>query len=179
MIIRVPNESFAQQAEVGIDEMMSFFFEATLKDWSAEAARAGRLQAVFETAKRVQILGQRTDITFSTAGRKYLVGDGAHNMPDGEIYTAPVEDSVEGQITFEFPGVYGDRRIDGITLRLESGRIVSATAADNEDLLQEIIATDEGASRLGEFGVGTNYGITRFVGDLLYDDRSAARSTSH
>jgi len=171
VLVRVPNESFAQQAEMSHEEMMDFFFEATLRDWAKEAEWYTEIQKEFQAAKRVRILGKETDLTFSTEGRTYEVADGHLNMPDGEVFTAPVDDSAEGQIYFEFPGVYFGERIPGIKLEFSGGKVVNASAEDNEELLHELINMDEGSNRIGEFGVGINYGIQRFCYDILYDEK--------
>jgi aminopeptidase len=100
-----------------------------------------------------------------------VVADGKLNMPDGEIFTAPVDDSAEGYITFEFPGVYVGQRVEGIRLEFAKGEVVKASARSNEALLHQLLAMDEGAKRIGEFGVGTNFGINRFCYDILYDEK--------
>src|SRR5262249_50796689 len=161
----------AQQSETSLDEMMNFFFNATLRDWASEAKRYYELRDVFQAASNVRIVGLGTDLTFSTAGRIYVAADGKLNMPDGEIFTAPLDDSAEGEITFEFPGVYVGQRIEGIHLTFSKGEVVKATASTNEELLQQLLQMDEGAKRLGEFGVGTNFGIDRFCYDILYDEK--------
>jgi aminopeptidase len=171
VLVRVPNESFAQAAGTSLDTMMEFFFSATLRDWKEEARRYYELKEVFEAAEKVRIVGVETDITFSTRGRRYVVGDGTLNMPDGEIYTAPVDDSAEGTVYFEFPGVSGGRLIPGIQLEFAGGKVIKASAEDNEDLLHQLIDMDEGARRIGEFGVGTNFGIDRYTYDILYDEK--------
>jgi aminopeptidase len=171
VLVRVPNESFAQQAYTSLDEMMEFFFNSTLLDWAKEAKRYREINDVFQAADNVRIVGKGTDISFSTKGRIYEVADGHLNMPDGEIFTAPVDDSAEGQVYFEFPGVYMGRLIPGITLEFEQGKVIKATADQNQDLLHELLEMDEGAKRLGEFGVGVNFGIDRFSYDILYDEK--------
>ena len=171
VLVRVPNESFAQQAEMSHDEMMAFFFDATLRDWEHEAEWYRERQKPFQAAKAVRIVGAGTDLSFSTAGRIYEVADGHLNMPDGEIYTAPVDDSAEGQIYFEFPGVHSGQRIPGIRLEFAGGKISKASAEANEELLHQLIHMDEGSNRIGEFGVGLNYGIDRFCSDILYDEK--------
>ncbi len=171
VLVRVPNESFAQQAEMSLDEMMAFFFNATLRDWAQESKRYRELQKVFQAAETVRIVGRDTDLTFSTRGRTYEVADGHLNMPDGEIFTAPVDDSAEGYITFEFPGVYFGQQIHGIRLEFLQGEVVKASAESNEGLLHELLKMDEGARRIGEFGVGVNFGIDRFCYDILYDEK--------
>lgn len=171
VLIRLPNEAFAQQAQTSVDDMTEFLFNATLLDWSVEIKRYKEIAKVFQAAEKVRIVGRETDITFSTKGRNYVVGDGEFNMPDGEIFTSPVDDSAEGQIYFEFPGVYAGMLITGIRLEFSKGVVTKATAEENEDLLKRIIETDEGAKRLGEFGVGTNFGIDKFSYDILYDEK--------
>ncbi len=171
VLIRVPNESFAQQSETPLDEMMSFFFNATLRDWAAESKRYVELQQIFQAATQVRIVGLGTDLSFSTAGRIYEAADGKLNMPDGEIFTAPVDDSAEGEIYFEFPGVYVGQRVEGIRLTFSKGEVIKASAESNEELLLQLLNMDEGAKRLGEFGVGTNFGIDRYCYDILYDEK--------
>jgi aminopeptidase len=171
VLVRVPNESFAQQAETSLGEMMDFFFNATLRDWAKEAERYTELQKVFQAAEKVRIVGNDTDLAFSTKGRIYVVADGKLNMPDGEIFTAPVDDSAEGHITFEFPGVYVGQRVEDIRLEFSKGEVVRASAQSNQELLHQLLAMDEGAKRIGEFGVGTNFGINRFCYDILYDEK--------
>lgn len=171
VLVRVPNESFAQQAEMSHDEMMAFFFNATLRDWQQEAAWYRRVQKPFQEAETVRIVGADTDLSLSTAGRIYEVADGHLNMPDGEIFTAPVDDSAEGKIYFEFPGVYFGQRVPGIRLEFRAGKVHRATAEGNEALLHQLLEMDEGASRLGELGLGLNYGINRFCYDILYDEK--------
>lgn len=171
VLIRVPNESFAQQASTNLDNMMDFFFQSTIKDWAKESKRYQEIKQVFQASENVQIIGKGTDIRFSTKGRLYEVADGHLNMPDGEIFTAPVDDSAEGYVYFEFPGVYMGQLIPGIRLEFHQGEVVKATAEQNESLLKSLIAMDDGARRLGEFGVGVNFGIDRFSYDILFDEK--------
>lgn len=173
VLVRVPGEPLAQQARLSLDDTMDFFFGAALRDWRREGERYRRLLAIFDAAETVRIQGWETDLIFSTRGRRYVVGDGHLNMPDGEIYTAPVDDSAEGYITYEHPGIYGGVRIERIRLEFHAGRVANATASTHEDLLRAILATDQGAARIGEFAVGTNEGIPTFFGDILYDEKMA------
>ena len=171
VLIRVPNESFAQQASTNLDDMMDFFFSATIRDWAKESVHYQEIQKVYQSAETVRIVGKETDITFSTHGRIYEVADGHLNMPDGEIFTAPVDDSAEGHIYFEFPGVYMGQLVEGIRLEFRRGQVVKATADSNEELLQQLLAMDDGSKRLGEFGIGVNYGVNRFSYDILFDEK--------
>jgi len=171
VIARVPNESFAQQAGMSLDDAVELIFNATIRDWPAQARWSQSIKEKFEAGDTVRIVADDTDLTFSTRGRTYKVGDGHINMPDGEVFTAPVEDSVEGHIHFDFPGVFFGQRVDGIRLELREGRVVSATAERNESLLHELLDMDEGACRFGEFGLGTNTEIQRFCADHFYDEK--------
>ena len=171
VLVRIPNESFAQAAGMSLDGAMEFFFAATLRNWDQESRRFQQIRDLFQAATRVRIVGRDTDLTFSTAGRTYVVGDGHINMPDGEVYTAPVDDSAEGVIAFEYTGVYAGQSIAGIRLEFRAGEVVAATAETGEEFLRQILAIDEGARRIGEFGVGVNDGIDRFVGDILFDEK--------
>lgn len=170
-LVRVPDESFAQQAESDLETIMDFFFESTIRDWKAEARRWHEIAAVLNGGSEVRLTGKDTDLTFSTRGRKWLVGDGRINMPDGEIYTAPATDGLNGHIYFEFPGVLGGRLVQDIRLEWRDGRLVKASAGSNEEFLQEVVNTDAGASLPGEFAIGTNYGIDRFCKDILIDEK--------
>jgi aminopeptidase len=171
VIVRVPNEAFAQLAEISLSEAVEMFFDAVLCDWTAEASRYQQLKEIFQSAEIVRIVGERTDLTFSTKGRTYLVDDGHINMPGGEIYTAPVEDSVEGHIYFDFPGMFYGQKVEGIQLEFSQGRVIKADAVSNADLLQKILNMDAGSGRVGEFGVGTNSRIQHCCHDLFYDEK--------
>jgi len=171
VLVRVPNESFAQQAGVNLDRIMAFFFNATLRDWDVESRAYQKLQMLFQAAEIVRIRGEGTDLRFSTKGRIYAVEDGHINMPGGEIFTAPVDESAEGEIFFETPGVYAGQLINGIRLTFSKGEVVNASAETNETLLHQLLDMDEGARRIGEFGVGTNHGIDFISNDILFDEK--------
>lgn len=170
-IVRVPNEDFAQQAETDIETITEMFFDATLRDWLAETKRWQQIADRLNQGSEVRVVGPGTDLSFSVQGRRWLVGDGRVNMPDGEIYTAPVSRTVNGHISFEFPGVLGGRLVDGIRLEWQDGQLTSATANSNEDFLRQVLDTDAGASRIGEFAVGTNDSIDRFCKDIFFDEK--------
>lgn len=170
-LVRVPSASFAQQAETDLETVTDMFFDACLLDWESEAQAWHRAARTLERGSQVRVVGRSTDLRFSVEGRRWVVGDGRINMPDGELYTAPVNDTLNGHISFEFPGVFGGRLIHDIRLAWEHGQLVEALASTNQDYLHRIIETDEGASRLGEFGIGLNPRITRFCKDILLDEK--------
>ena len=171
VLVRVPNEAFAQQSGLSLDETMRFFFDASLRDWVHESERLRQLAERFEAAETVRVVGEATDLTLSTRGRRYVAGDGRMNMPDGEIFTAPVEDSANGSIYFELPAMYANRRISGIRLRFVDGEVVEASSDENQELLEQVLRIDDGARRLGELGIGLNFGIQHWTGEVLFDEK--------
>jgi len=171
VLVRVPSDALAQQAGLGMDEMMGLYFEATLRDWEAEARRSREVLALFDGASTVRIEAPGTDLTLETRGRRFLVEDGHINMPGGELYTSPVETSAEGTISFSMPGAFAGRTVPGIVLRFAGGRVVSAHAEANVELLTSLLSMDEGASLVGELGLGLNAGLGISCGDPLLDEK--------
>ena len=164
----------ALAAEVGMtaDEYEQFVFESVLHDWDAEGERMRGIAAVFDAADEVRIEGPGTDLTLSLAGRAGTVDDGHVNMPGGEVFYSPVEDSANGVVEFrEFPAVYFGTELEGVRLVFERGRVVDASARTNEAFLRETLDTDEGAARLGELGIGCNPGITRHMKNVGFDEK--------
>jgi aminopeptidase len=170
-ILRVPNESFAQQAGMNLDAAESMFRHAVLQDWDAAGNEYRNMQRRLQGTEEVRIIGADTDLRFSTRGRSYVVDDGRINMPGGEVFTAPVEDSVTGTIAFEHPGVFAGVFIEGIRLVFGDGRVVDASARSNEEFLFHLLDMDEGARGVGEFGIGTNRYVDRFTNDIFYDEK--------
>ena len=167
-----PTPALAQDAGMSTDDFAELLFGACLLDWDAERERMQRFADRFDAAEEVRIVGAGTDLRLSLAGRTMRVDAGGHNMPGGEFFGCPVEDSAEGEIAFvEFPAVYGGRELQGIRLRFEGGRVVDASAATHEDFLLELLDSDEGARRLGELGIGCNPGITRHMRNTLFDEK--------
>jgi aminopeptidase len=167
-----PTPALAQEAGMGTEEFADFLFGACLVDWNAIGERMRALADHFDRAEEVRIVGEGTDLRLSLAGRTMKVDALAANVPGGEFFGCPVEDSAEGTIAFsEFPAVYSGRELRNIRLRFEHGTVVDATAETNEDFLLETLATDEGARRLGELGIGCNPGITRYTKNTLFDEK--------
>ncbi|MFB3922913.1 MAG: aminopeptidase [Terriglobia bacterium] len=170
-LVRVPNAEFARRAGTDLETMMEMFFGACLIDWKEAAGKWGRWAERLSRASTIRVVGHETDLRFSTEGRKWVVGDGRMNMPDGEIFTAPLSETVDGEIYFEFPGVLGGRLMHDIRLRWDRGRLLEARSSSNQDFLESIVRTDPGADRIGEFGLGTNPVVTRFCKDILIDEK--------
>jgi aminopeptidase len=167
-----PAPALAQEAGLSLQEFEDFLYGACLLDWDAERERMSRYAQHFDDAEEVRLVGAGSDIRIGVAGRPALVDAGGANMPGGEFFLSPVEDSAEGEIVFgEFPAVYNGREVAGIALRFESGRVVDASATANEEFLLEMLDLDEGSRRLGELGIGCNPGITRYMKNTLFDEK--------
>ena len=173
-LVEYPTEAAAAEAGMSLEEFTDFVYDACLLDWDAEDERMGEIKERFDRAGTVRIVGDETDLTLGIQGREGVVSAGFRNMPDGEVFYSPVEDTAEGVITYaEFPAVYLGHDVVGARLVFREGRIVEATAEQGQDFLRQIIATDEGSSRLGELGLGCNPRITRFTRNVLFDEKIA------
>ncbi len=170
-LVRVPNEALARQAGCDLESITEMFFRACLLDWKTESRKWASWAERLNPAGEVRIIGRDTDLRFSIKGRRWMVGDGRFNMPDGEIGTAPLTETIDGEIAFEFPGVLGGRLMHNIRLAWKNGRLVSASASTNQDFLEAVLASDPGASLIGEFGIGTNPHVDRFSKDILLDEK--------
>ena len=167
-----PTPALAQDAGMSTRAFEDFLYGACVLDWDAERERMSRYSERFDSADEVRIVGAETDLTLSLAGRTGEVDAGGANMPGGEFYYSPVEDSAEGTISFlEFPAPLAGREVAGIRLRFEGGRVVDASAASEEAFLIEQLDQDEGARRIGELGIGCNPGITRFMKNTAFDEK--------
>ena len=171
-VVEYPSPAAAAAADMSLDEYTGFIFDACLLDWDAEEQRMLRIKQRFDRGSSVRIVGADTDVTVGIGGREGVVSAGFRNMPDGEVFYSPVEDSAEGVITYaEFPAVYLGHDVVGARLVFREGRVVEATADEGEEFLKQVLATDEGASRLGELGLGCNPRITRFTRNVLFDEK--------
>jgi aminopeptidase len=173
-----PTQALAQESDMGLDAYEEFVFEAMglgeddpVRYWRERAEEQGRLIERLEQAREVRIVGPETDLTLSVAGRKFMNGDGRHNMPCGEVFTGPVEDSANGSVYFGVPVAVAGREVSGVRLRFEGGRVVEASAEKGEEYLNSMLDADEGARYLGELGIGTNYGIPRATKNILFDEK--------
>ncbi len=171
VIVESPTHALAQDAEMSLEEFEEFVFSSTNVEWQEESKKQDKLKEVLDKGKEVRIVGKNTDISFSIEGRQGIKCDGHRNMPDGEVFVAPVEDTTQGFVEYSFPAIYGGREVSGIKLKFEKGKVVEATANKNEEFLKEMIATDPGSCKLGEFGIGVNFGIKKFVKQILFDEK--------
>jgi aminopeptidase len=173
-----PTEAIAMDAEMSLDEYEDFFYAACLLDasdpiaeWKKVAEVHAGLLSWIEGRKEVHIEGDGTDLYLDVGGRTFVGADGTANFPDGEIFTGPVEDGTNGVVTFSFPAIYGGQSVEGIRLEFSEGKVVDASAQKNEDFLLRTLDTDAGSRTLGELGIGTNFGIAGFSGEILLDEK--------
>ena len=167
-----PTAAMAQDAGMPLAAFEDFLYGSVLVDWDAEHARLSRYAALFDAAEEVRIVGDGTDLRLSLAGRRMEVDAGRGNMPGGEFFGCPVEDSAEGTIAFsEFPQLRDGRELRNVRLRFSGGRVVDAAADGGESFLLEMLDTDDGARRIGELGVGCNPGISRYMGNVYFDEK--------
>ncbi len=169
-----PTSGAAQDAGMSLTDFEDFVFGAVDIDWHQFSRDQQPLLKLFQGASEVAIKGDDTDLRMSVKGRTFVSADGKENMPDGEIFTGPVEDSVEGHILFSYPAIfpsYGGQEVEGVRLWFQQGKVVRATASKGEDYLLAMLDMDEGARYVGELGIGTNYNIDRFVKNILFDEK--------
>jgi aminopeptidase len=173
-----PTNAYAADAEMSLAEFEGFYYHACLAEdpdplhaWRRASEECKRLAEWAEGHEEVRVTAPGTDITLGIAGRRFIAADGKHNMPDGEFFTAPVEDSVEGEVSFQLPAMIAGREVAGVNLRFDAGKVVDARAERGEEYLVSLLDTDEGARRLGELGIGTNYGIDRGTRGVLLDEK--------
>jgi aminopeptidase len=168
-----PTNALAQEAGMSLAEFEEFFYGACLRDWDEESKTMNRLLERFDAAEEVRIVGAETDLTVSLRGRRGSVDDGHVNMPGGEFFFAPVEDSAEGSILFDIPTTLDAAAVEGIRLTFRKGRVEEASAEQGEDVLLAALDLDDGARFLGELGIGCNEGITQPMRNILYDEKMA------
>jgi aminopeptidase len=175
--IPYPCHAFAQEANMDLFSYSKFVEKALLLDkekpieeWQKLEKKQARIIEILNKTKFIQVFGEDTDLSFSVEGRTWENCCGKINLPDGEIYTSPVEDSVNGHIRLTYPGIYHGREIENIYFDFKDGAIINATADKGQNFLEEILKI-ENADILGEFAIGTNYGITIFTKNMGFDEK--------
>jgi len=173
-----PTNAFAQDAEMSLTDYEDFVYKACMPDlndpigyWKKFAAWQLKIVDWLKGKKHVHLTGRETDLHMSIEGRKFESCHGDKNMPDGEVFTGPVENSLEGRVYFSYPAIYGGREVTGVRLWFEKGKVVKATADKNQDFLVKTLDTDEGSRFVGEFAIGTNEGIQKFTREILFDEK--------
>lgn len=166
-----PTQAWAQNAGMSLPEYEDFVYDAMLQDWSTVKEKQEPLRERLESADMVRITGPETDIEMSVDGMHAVSDLGEQNFPGGEVFTAPVVDSVEGEIRFDVPALVQAHEVEDIHLTVEDGSVVEYSAGKNEAALESVLSTDDGASRIGELGIGMNEGIDRFTRNILFDEK--------
>jgi aminopeptidase len=173
-----PTNALAQDAEMSLREYEDFVYGACHVDgedpvgyWNGVHAEQERLVRWLQGKRDLVVRGPNADLRLSIQDRVFINCSGDKNMPDGEVFTGPVEQSVNGWVRFTYPVVAYGREVDGVEIHFQDGKAVEATATKNEDFLRNTLATDEGASYLGEFAIATNFGIQRFTKNILFDEK--------
>jgi len=171
VIFYYPTGAFAQQAGMSLEEFTDFVFGSTIVDYKKMSKSQVKLKKVIDKGKKIRIVAKNTDISFNIAGRTGIKCDGQFNLPDGEVFTSPVENSAEGVVEFSYPAILQGKEVEGIKLHFKNGKVVKATATKNEDFLRKVLETDKGSKRIGEIGIGVNYKINKFVKNILFDEK--------
>jgi aminopeptidase len=173
-----PTSGYAADAGMSLADYEDFVYRAChaheadpVAYWKKVEAEQARMLDVLHGHDRVTLRGPNVDLSLSIKERVFLNSCGKHNMPDGEIYTGPVEDSVNGWVRFTYPAIYQGSAAEGIELKFEKGRVEKATAQKNEAYLLTMLNSDAGSRTLGEFAIGTNFEIDRFTGNILFDEK--------
>ena len=174
-----PTNASAQDAQMSLSEYEDFVFSAGLLDrddpvaaWKKVAAKQQKIVDMLNGKNTLRVQAQNgTDLNMSFQGRKWINCCGDYNFPDGEVFSAPVEDSVNGTIVFSFPALHMGHECDGVQLRFQAGKVIEAQAQKGEEFLNKMLDQDEGARRVGEFAIGTNYSIQQFSRNTLFDEK--------
>jgi len=176
-ILPYPINAQAQEAAMSLTEYEDFVYGSCLADkedpiaeWRKIHQQQEKICEFLNKTSEIHIVGEHTDLTFNVKGRKWINCGGKENMPDGEVFTAPIENSANGTIRFTFPGIVSGREVEDITLTFKDGKVVKASAAKGDELLQQLLKI-EGADRIGEAAIGTNYAITKFTKNMLFDEK--------
>ena len=173
-----PTEAHAMDAEMSLDEYEDLYYAACLLDsqdpvgeWKKVAEHHARMIEWMQGRNEIHLEGEGTDLILEVGGRTFVPADGKENFPDGEIFTGPIEDKTRGVVSYTYPAIFNGQAVEGIRLEFEEGRVVNASARKNEAYLLSTLETDPGARVLGEIGIGTNYGIPTFTGEILLDEK--------
>lgn len=176
-LCQYPTDASAQAANMSLEEYQHFVFKACHlydddpeKEWLKIRAEQEKIKQYLDGVEKVRYKAEHTDIEFSVAGRTWINSDGQNNMPSGEVFTGPVEDSVEGMVHFTYPSVFMGKDIDGITLWVEQGKVVKWDAREGKEILDAVFEIP-GARYFGEAAIGTNYNIQQATRNILFDEK--------
>ena len=173
-----PTRAAAQDAEMSLAQYEDFVYRAgfldraePVKEWEALGGTLRRLSDWLDARRELRVVAEGTDLKASVEGRTWIACDGKENFPDGEVFTGPVESSLEGTVRFSYPATFAGRVVKDVELRFREGEVVESSASDGEGLLHEMLALDDGARRAGEFAFGMNDAVQEFTGHTLFDEK--------
>jgi aminopeptidase len=173
-----PTRASAQDAEMSLAQYEDFVYRAgfldhaqPVEEWESLGATLRRLAKWLGGKRELRVVAEGTDLTVSVEGRTWIPCDGKENFPDGEVFTGPVESSLEGTVRFSYPATFAGRVVKDVQLRFSGGEVVESSASEGEDLLREMLAMDDGARRAGEFAFGMNDAVREFTGHTLFDEK--------
>ncbi len=178
VLTNIPTNGYAQEADMALEEFEDLYFHSIFADsddpiaeWKKVYDEQEAIITWLKGKRDVHVKGEHIDLKLSIEERPFINCYGDKNLPDGEIYTAPVEDSVEGWVRFSYPAIYSGREVEGVELHFEAGRVVGASAEKNQAYLESMLAMDDGSRILGEFAIGTNRNLDRFVKNITFDEK--------
>ena len=173
-----PAQADAQEAEKSLEEFENFVYSAGYCDtddpvsqWKKISATQAKLCERLNKLSKIHVKSSDTDLKMIVGGRKWINCDGKENFPDGEVFTSPIENSTNGVITYTYPACYGGREVENVRLTFKDGVVTDFSAAKNYDFLKKMLEMDEGAKRVGEFAIGTNYHVQTFSKNTLFDEK--------
>jgi aminopeptidase len=173
-----PTNGYAQDANMSLKEYEDFVFgaihaneEDPIAYWNSTAVEQQKVVDFLSNKSQIVLRGPNVDLTLSIKGRIFQNSIGVFNMPDGEIFTGPVEESLNGWVKYTFPAIYGGVAVEGAELTFTNGRVTTAIAEKNQEYLLKMLESDSGSRYIGEFAIGTNKDITRFTGNILFDEK--------
>ena len=170
--IAYPVQALAQEAEMSLDSYEKFVYSACLQDWNKLRKQLNKIKSKFKEGSKIYLIGENVDLKFEVHGGKAISDlENFENMPGGEVFMAPVKDSLNGWIKFEYPLTNAPKHIHDVFLKFKNGKVIEFDASKNRDMLQELLNTDENSSYIGEFGIGANPKIRKFTQNLLFDEK--------
>ena len=169
--IGFPCQALAQEAEMSLSEYEEFVYGACLQDWDKIGKQMNKILKIFQKGKNVHLIGRNVDLKFKINAKKAMTDLDGDNMPMGEVFMAPVRESLNGWIKFEYPAIRNGKEVTDVYLKFENGKVVEFDASKNKDFLDKMLHTDENSSYVGEFGIGCNPKVRRFTKDLLFDEK--------
>ncbi len=172
VVTRFPTEAQAQESDMSLTDYEDFVFGAINNvDWKNVYRQQEKLKNLVNKTKQVHIIGFETDLKLDISGRTAVNAGGEYNMPDGEVFTAPVESKTNGYILYSYPALYLGREFHNVRLEFKDGKVTKASADKNQNDLYKILDMDKGSRTLGELGIGNNYSISKFTKDILFDEK--------